>query len=163
MEFDSMFHTDSIWAIEPTKSFDTCYTGGRDGSIFHTDLAGDQHTLLYSGNKKPINSLCLDEVNRHLWFTSAADSSINYIDLTKRGVYNSRVGAVDDGEDQTSGNNSVPKKPAGIAANSSGTALSTSLDKATLRSPDYELEGLPWITEYHILKNKRYIITNNSL
>lgn len=87
MEFGNMFHSDSIWAIEPTKSFDTCYTGGRDGQIFHTDLAGDQHTLLYSGNKKPINCLCLDEVNKHLWFTSAADSSINYLDLTKRGVY----------------------------------------------------------------------------
>jgi hypothetical protein len=27
---------------------------------------------------------------------------------------------------------------------------------------DFELQGLPWITEYHMLKNKRYIITNNS-
>lgn len=31
-----------------------------------------------------------------------------------------------------------------------------------LKAADYELEGLPWITDYHILKNKRYIITKNS-
>ena len=34
--------------------------------------------------------------------------------------------------------------------------------KVNLKTPDYELEGLPWIIEYHMLKNKRYIITNNS-
>jgi hypothetical protein len=25
------FHKDSIWNIEPSDSFDTCFTGGRDG------------------------------------------------------------------------------------------------------------------------------------
>lgn len=62
-------------------------------------------------------------------------------------------------------NNNAPKKPAGIiqAANNNGTAMTTAIDSTTLRQPDYELEGLPWITEYHILKNKRYIITNNSI
>lgn len=31
-----------------------------------------------------------------------------------------------------------------------------------LKAVDFELEGLPWITDYHLLKNKRYIITNNT-
>jgi WD40 repeat protein len=35
------FHTDSIWCVERTSTFEACFTGGRDGSIFHTDLAGD--------------------------------------------------------------------------------------------------------------------------
>ena len=91
-----MFHNDSIWAIEPTRTFDTCYTGGRDGQIIHTDLAGDQHTLLYAGNKTPINCLCLDEANKQLWFTSASDSSIKYLDLAKRGPSASRAGAAED-------------------------------------------------------------------
>jgi WD40 repeat protein len=25
------FHKDSIWKIEPSENFDTCFTGGRDG------------------------------------------------------------------------------------------------------------------------------------
>jgi hypothetical protein len=32
-----------------------------------------------------------------------------------------------------------------------------------IHSADYELEGLPGIVDYHILKNKRYIITNNDI
>jgi len=32
-----------------------------------------------------------------------------------------------------------------------------------VEQPDYELQGLPSITEYHILRNKRYIVTNNSV
>ena len=31
-----------------------------------------------------------------------------------------------------------------------------------VKAVDFELEGLPWITEYHLLKNKRYVITNNT-
>ena len=30
-----------------------------------------------------------------------------------------------------------------------------------IQEADFELEGLPWLTEYHILKNKRYVVTNN--
>ena len=30
------------------------------------------------------------------------------------------------------------------------------------KEADYELEGLPWITEYHMMKNKRYVVTDNS-
>lgn len=159
-----MFHNDSIWAIEPTKTFDTCYTGGRDGQIFHTDLAGDQHTLLYAGNKKPINSLCLDELNKQLWFTSASDSSIKYLDLSKRGAYAARGGA-EDADDAVFGQPGAARKQPGAAASTStGAGAGVGASEApNLRLPDYELEGLPWITEYHILKNKRYIITNNSL
>jgi hypothetical protein len=37
----SEFHKDSIWKIEPNENFDACFTGGRDGQIFYTDLACD--------------------------------------------------------------------------------------------------------------------------
>jgi len=33
---------------------------------------------------------------------------------------------------------------------------------SSLNQPDYELQGLPWMVDYYMLKNKRYVITNNS-
>ena len=36
-----LFHSDSIWSIEPNSTFESCYSGGRDGQIFHTDLVQD--------------------------------------------------------------------------------------------------------------------------
>ena len=36
-------------------------------------------------------------------------------------------------------------------------------NRADVGIADYELEGLPWMTEYHLMKNKRYVITNNTL
>lgn len=128
-EFDKEFHTNSIWSICPTASFEACFTGGKDGSIYHTDLVGDTHTKLYQSNKNPIHSMCLDEEFMQLWFSSANDSSLKCLDLQKRSLDNKK------------------------AAKTSST---------NIRQADYELEGLSWITDYHMLKNKRYIITNNS-
>ena len=36
------------------------------------------------------------------------------------------------------------------------------IDQVNTSQADYELEGLPHINDYHILKNKRYVLTNNS-
>ena len=44
---DDYFHTDSIWDIKANSHFDAAFTCGRDGKIFHTDLAGDKHTMIY--------------------------------------------------------------------------------------------------------------------
>jgi hypothetical protein len=34
--------------------------------------------------------------------------------------------------------------------------------ETNVNQPDYELDGLPWINDYYMLKNKRYVITNDS-
>jgi len=81
-----LFHSDSLWTIEPTSTFEACFTGGRDGNIFHTDLVGATHTLLYSGQSNPITCLTFDEFNHQLWFTSANDSSLRCLDLEKRSL-----------------------------------------------------------------------------
>jgi hypothetical protein len=44
---DNLFHTDSIWDIQANSHFDQAYTCGRDGKIFHTDLAGENHTMIF--------------------------------------------------------------------------------------------------------------------
>lgn len=153
------FHTDSIWNIEPSSTFDTCFTGGRDGSIYHTDLAGDdQYTLLYKGGKRsPINCLSYDAVNQKLWFATTNDSSLKHLDMKKRSLAKAwheepeEKGAAE----QAAQIIGASPQPVGVQRVSEPT-------KVNLKTPDYELEGLPWITEYHMLKNKRYIITNNS-
>ena len=80
------FHTSSIWTIEPTSTFESCFSGSRNGSIYHTDLVGDSHTLLYQVNNTPINSITFDEENQQLWFTSSTDSSLKCLDLHKRNL-----------------------------------------------------------------------------
>jgi WD40 repeat protein len=79
-----LFHSDSIWSIEPNSTFEQCFSGGRDGQIYHTDLVQDQHTLMYDNNKNPISSMTLDEENDKLWFTSSNDSSLRCLDFKKR-------------------------------------------------------------------------------
>jgi len=81
-----VFHTDSIWSIQPTTTFEACFTGGRCGSIYHTDLVGDEHTLLYKGGKNPVTNLCFDEENLQLWFANANDSNLKCLDLNKRSL-----------------------------------------------------------------------------
>ena len=86
-----LFHSDSIWAIEPESyQSSTCFSGGRDGKIFYTDLTGDndgqQQTLLFNNEKQPITSLAYDQENKLIWFTSSNDSSIKYIDFNERSI-----------------------------------------------------------------------------
>lgn len=120
------FHTNSIWQICPTSSSEACFTGGKDGAIFHSDLVGGQHTKLYQASKSPVNSLCFDEANLKLWFSTTTDSSLKCLDLATRQLEEA-------------------------AANQTGA-----------KQADYELAGLAWMTDYHVLKNKRYVLTNNS-
>ena len=80
------FHTSSVRTIEATSSFESCFSGGQDGSIYHTDLVADSHTLLYKGGKNPITNLTFDEQNDRLWFSSAKDSSLRCLDLTVRSL-----------------------------------------------------------------------------
>ena len=136
-----LFHYDSIWTVEPTSTFESCFTGGRDGQIYHTDLVGDTHTLLYQGNKNPITSMSFDEQNNQLRFTCHKDSSLRCLDLQKRSL--DKIGAKNG------------KEALGVADDMGNEDIN-------LEQPDYELQGLAQITEYHILNNKRYIITNNS-
>lgn len=145
-----MFHSDSIWTIEPTQTFETCFTGGRDGKIFHTDLVREQHTLLYSGNNNPITSIAFDEQNQQLWFTSANDSSLRSLDLQKRNIEKLSK------QNQDAG---VGEQPPKQEINSGKAQVS----EFSFTQPDYELQGLPQLTDYHMLKNKRYVVTNNSL
>lgn len=129
------FHTNSIWSICPSSTFESCFTGGKDGNIYHTDLVADNHTHLYQGGpKNPVISMAFDEEFLQLWFTCANDSSLKCLDLQQKSLESKK-----DNQDDI------------------GSPI------VNLKQADYELEGLPWITEYHMLKNKRYIITNNSL
>jgi hypothetical protein len=47
-------------------------------------MASGVYSLLYSDEKSQINCLALDEKNNKLWFSNSSDSSIKYIDLSKR-------------------------------------------------------------------------------
>jgi hypothetical protein len=80
--------------------------------------------------------MSFDENNLQLWFASGMSSSLKCLDLNKRSL------------DKI--NDDVPM----------GTKKERS--DFDIKSVDFELEGLPWITEYHLLKNKRYVITNNT-
>lgn len=93
---EDYFHVDSIWAIQPNASFDSCFTGGRDGKIYHTNLVNDQHTLVYDDKTNPITSLTYDEYHKKLWFTSTNNSSLKCIDLEKRTLEKLQVLADDE-------------------------------------------------------------------
>jgi hypothetical protein len=98
-------------------------------------MVEDNQTLIYQGNKNPITNMKLDEINNKLWFTSTNDSSLRCMDLNKVNL------------------DKFSKHLDGVGGENEAVAPTQA---------DFELQGLPWITEYHMLKNKRYVITNNS-
>jgi len=81
--------------------------------------------------------MTLDEDSKLLWFSQTGDSSIKHLNLSKRNV----------------------ERFYGTESDCYNHSLEDNLD---IESPDFEMGGQPHITEYHIMRNKRYVITNNT-
>ncbi|ONM34033.1 Transducin/WD40 repeat-like superfamily protein [Zea mays] len=65
-------HTDSVWALATTHSFGHVYSGGRDQSVYLTDLSTRESVLLCT-NECPILQLSLQDDT--IW-VATTDSSV---------------------------------------------------------------------------------------
>lgn len=116
---------------------DLAYTGGRDGSIFQSSLIENNTTKIYQHDQKQmITCLKLDNQSKKLWL-GTSDSSTYCIDLKQL-------------KDNTPFNKDITIEPF-MAIDGKFFYLNSSYKK-----------GLPWITDYYILKNKRYVLTLSS-
>jgi WD repeat-containing protein 48 len=66
-------HTDSVWALASTPSFSHVYSGGRDQSVYLTDLSNRESVLLCT-NEHPILQLSLQD---DMIWVATTDSSVN--------------------------------------------------------------------------------------
>lgn len=74
-------HPGPIWTLAASADLDELWTGGRDGSVYHsTPLDGRAARVLDVGG--PVSALAVEPASGRLWLASSSDSAVSRWDLT---------------------------------------------------------------------------------
>ncbi|XP_063722345.1 WD repeat-containing protein 48-like [Symsagittifera roscoffensis] len=154
-------HQDSVWCLLADPAFTMVYSGGRDGAVFETDLTPSLNTSDTSSadslftsrqvvqEKRPILSMQFGDVNMKSLWVSTTSSHINKWDIPSETYTTTHY--ADDGENEyesiLDNTNSDQPRPTYVFKNIKAS---------------YVIEGKPALVRYHVLNNKRYVLTQDS-
>lgn len=141
-------HDGGVWALQTNESFTTVYSGGKDCKIFMTDLKNTTSTELVCQEQAPILKMLL--VNR---VYSNGDKKNNFdqsiwVSTTDSAIKNWPIVRKDDFSNN--GRDTASEDREG------------SIDGPSCNTPDLTIKGNPAVINYHILNDKRHIITQES-
>ncbi|TQD93004.1 hypothetical protein C1H46_021484 [Malus baccata] len=138
-------HTDSVWALASTPTFSHVYSGGRDLSLYLTDLA-TRESLLLSTGEHPILQLALQDDS--IW-VATTDSSVHR--WPAEGSNPQKI---------------IQRGGAFLAGNLSFSRARVSLEGSTLvpvnKEPILTIPGIPGIVQHEILNNRRHVLTKDT-
>lgn len=143
-------HDEGVWTLQANEAFNAVYSGGKDGKIFVTDLKNTSNSALVCEEAAPILKILLvdrcytnsarSHDSQSLW-VSTTDSSLKNWPITanKLDLFRDRLD-----QDYTS-------------------VTSADLDDLPLNKfPDVSIPGNPAVINYHILNDRRHILTRES-
>ncbi|PPD98546.1 hypothetical protein GOBAR_DD04455 [Gossypium barbadense] len=135
-------HTDSVWALASTPTFSHVYSGGRDLSLYLTDLT-TRESLLLCTKEHPILQLALH--GDSIW-VATTDSSVHR--WPAEGKNPQKV---------------FQRGGSFLAGNLSFSRARVSLEGSTpapvYKEPIFTIPGTPAIVHYEILNNRRHVLT----
>ncbi|GAB2287393.1 hypothetical protein Dimus_021771 [Dionaea muscipula] len=138
-------HTDSVWALASTPTFSHVYSGGRDLSLYLTDLVTRESILLCT-KEHPILQLAMDDES--IW-VATTDSSVHRWPAEGR----------------------IPQKVFQRGGSFLAGSLSFSRARASLegstpvpvyKEPAFSIRGTPAIVQHEILNNRRHVLTKDT-
>lgn len=178
-------HEEGAWALQANESFNIVFSGGRDRKIFMTDLRSERHALVCE-ESAPILKMTLvgsDTSNPGLW-VATTDSNIKYWSLTSPSspgagnfvCSNTAVSTSAGNRGSFIGNNSSPASSASkfnqvFPGSNRSNALHSLVNWDEYDSDvlpqlcsqaDMVIKGNPSVRHYHILNDKRYILTKDT-
>jgi WD repeat-containing protein 48 len=174
-------HDEGVWALQANESFNIVFSGGRDRKIFMTDLRNERHALICE-ETAPVLKIALinsDSTNPGLW-VSTTDSSIKYWSLaspekTPNFIGNSTPSVPVTGNRSSFIGNNSSSSPSSASKFNAGLNRSNVLSSivnweeydSDLLPPfspqaDIIIKGNPAIRHYHILNDKRFILTRDT-
>lgn len=138
-------HTDSVWALASTPTFSHVYSGGRDLSLYLTDLATRESVLLCTKDH-PILQLALH--GDSMW-VATTDSSLHKWPAEVHNLHKvfERGGSF-------------------LAGNLSFSRARVSIEGSTpvpiFKEPSFSIYGTPGIVQREILNNRRHVLTKDT-
>ncbi|KAG8472808.1 hypothetical protein CXB51_034689 [Gossypium anomalum] len=138
-------HMDSVWALASTPTFSHVYSGGRDLSLYLTDLT-TRESLLLCTKEHPILQLALHDDS--IW-VATTDSSVHR--WPAEGKNPQKV---------------FQRGGSFLAGNLSFSRARVSLEGSTpapvYKEPIFTIPGTPAIVQHEILNNRRHVLTKDT-
>jgi len=125
-------HDEGVWSLQVNDSFTTVYSGGRDHKVWATDIRNPENRTLICDEKAPVLSVELNNPDQSSIWVSTTDCSIRNWSLRP------------------------PARPPPAAAGDFDNDVPINMQ------PDFVVKGGASIKQYHVLNDKRYIITKDS-
>ncbi len=133
-------HDEGVWALQTNDSFSHLFSAGRDKNIWYTDLRNPDNRTLVCSESAPVLKMIYVPEHGGLW-TSTSESNVKYWDVSQV-----------DSAPPVKGSSNVTSRSAATAA----------ADKPLVPNPDFTIRGGSSIKQYHILNNKRHILTKDT-
>jgi len=143
-------HDSGVWTLQADESFSTVYSGGKDCKVYMTNLNDTNQTSMVCQEKAPILRILL--VDRSHSSKRDPGSSSLWVSTTDSSIKNWSLGSFGTECESTDSNNRRVEVPESIEE----------ADRSALNNPDFLINGNPAVTNYHILNDKRHIITQES-
>merc|ERR1712226_1227730 len=182
-------HQDSVWCLLTDPAFTTLYSGGRDGCVFETDLTPSLNASDTSSadsiftsrqvvqEKKPILSMQFgDAAMKSLWL-STTSSHINKWEIPTevssfggreeaetedQNEYGSIYSGAGGNTNQSSHNSTITASASSNDQTISSEHFRSAMSTFKRSGPLYTIEGKPALVRYHVLNNKRHVLTQDS-
>ncbi|KAH1105850.1 hypothetical protein J1N35_009618 [Gossypium stocksii] len=138
-------HTDSVWALASTPTFGHVYSGGRDLSLYLTDLT-TRESILLCKKEHPILQLALDDDS--IW-VATTDSSVHRWPAERQNPQK----VFQRGGSFLAGNLSFSRARVSLE----GTAPAP-----VYKEPIFTIPGTPAIVQHEILNNRRDVLTKDT-
>lgn len=145
-------HDEGVWTLQANESFSTVYSGGKDCKIFMTDLKNTANSALVCEESAPILKILLVDRNysqNRANSVSQGESSSLWVATTDSSIKNWPTKS-DDFED----NNSFDGPNHNSQQNDHYPLVNS--------SADIVISGNPAVIKYHILNDRRHILTQES-
>ncbi|XP_044727853.1 WD repeat-containing protein 48 homolog [Chrysoperla carnea] len=126
-------HDGAVWSLIANDSFTHILSGGRDQQVFLTDLRNPNNSTLVCSEKAPILKLCYTVDQQSLWVATSSSDLNCY---------------------------RIPK--VSMSSNNDYYEGDISMNCEVLPVPVLHIPGAPRLTHFHVLNDKRHILTKDS-
>lgn len=183
-------HADGVWALLANESFTKVYSGGKDCRVYMTDLRNPDESVLVCEEEAPVLSLDFGHEQESLWVGTTNSSIKNWGLKPNEGNQTLEIGpsnkisapSPSSVQQSTTSSSSNSNKPNHHASHHQSAALAVKANAANLLNksssssmsssfvmpnvlntqPVLKIKGESSIKQYHILNDKRYIVTKDA-
>ncbi|CAF0757335.1 unnamed protein product [Brachionus calyciflorus] len=157
-------HTEGVWTLCVNESFNKVYSGGKDFRIYATDLRNPDDSVLVCEENNPVLSIDFGSDQESLWVSTTSSTFKNWSLKPNNNENRNYSSSKNTSKSNDNNPNLKPTHNDNIMNKSGASSVSSSflMQQPINTNPSITIPGTYSIKQYHILNDKRYIVTKDS-